>query len=324
MSGLQIMHSLLVLAVGVLPLAWNSPVVVAQQAPPAAPPPAAPAPMQPVSILGTRLPDDWQKHPLAPALKMAYEGYRRISEEVDDYTCTLVKRERIDGELRDFEHIATKIRHERRSGDQVVVPFSVHMRFLAPQRVEGREVLFVEGANNGKMFARRGGTRFSSMAARIDPQGELAMRDNRYPITQVGILHLVRLLVQRAEQDLAHGEVDVKFFKGSKINGRSCVEIKVVHPVRREYFHYHMARILIDDELRVPIHYEAYDWPTQPGGEPPLTESYSYLNLKLNTGLKDADFDYRNPEYGFEYLMRPSASRGDEAEDRVGFADSPR
>jgi hypothetical protein len=269
-----------------------------------------------VSILGTKLPEGWENHPLGPALKMAYEGYRRISEEVDDYTCTLVKRERINGELRDFEHIATKIRHERREGGRVTTPFAVHLKFLAPARVEGREVLFVEGQNNGKMFARRGGERFAYMAARIDPKGELAMRDNRYPITQIGMLHLVRQLVERAEQDLHHGECTVNFYK-SKINGRACSQIKVTHPVRREHFHYHLAKIFIDDELRVPVHYEAYDWPAKAGDPPPLTESYSYLDLKLNVGLAERDFDYRNPEYGFEYLNR-------ETQGEVGLATDPR
>ena len=31
----------------------------------------------------------------------------------------------------------------------------------------------------------------------------------------------------------------------------------------------------------------------------PLLESYSYLDLKTNVGLTDADFDTKNPEYNF-------------------------
>ena len=67
---------------------------------------------------------------------------------------------------------------------------------------------------------------------------------------------------------------------------------------RRE-FRYHIARIFVDDELNLPVHYEAYDWPEKPGGEPILTERYTYLNLKLNNGFTDMDFDVRNPNYGF-------------------------
>jgi hypothetical protein len=35
------------------------------------------------------------------------------------------------------------------------------------------------------------------------------------------------------------------------------------------------------------------------GGEPPLIESYSYSDIKLNAGLTDKDFDYENEEYDF-------------------------
>jgi hypothetical protein len=49
----------------------------------------------------------------------------------------------------------------------------------------------------------------------------------------------------------------------------------------------------------VPVHYEAYDWPKQPGEPPVLLERYTYTDLKLNPGLTDADFDPKNPEYKF-------------------------
>ncbi len=53
-------------------------------------------------------------------------------------------------------------------------------------------------------------------------------------------------------------------------------------------------------ELNVPIRYESYDWPTEKGGEPILVEEYTYLNLKLNNGLTDLDFDVNNPKYQFK------------------------
>ena len=35
-------------------------------------------------------------------------------------------------------------------------------------------------------------------------------------------------------------------------------------------------------------------WPETPGGEPPLEEEYTYLDVELNVGLKDSDFDPDN------------------------------
>ncbi len=60
-----------------------------------------------------------------------------------------------------------------------------------------------------------------------------------------------------------------------------------------------MTRLFVDDELRLPIRYEAYEWPTKAGEQPPLAEEYTYLNLKFNNGFTDADFDTKNPNYRF-------------------------
>ena len=58
------------------------------------------------------------------------------------------------------------------------------------------------------------------------------------------------------------------------------------------------ARIVIDTECDVPVHYEAYEWPAK-GQKPFLSETYSYYDLKLDIGLTDRDFDPDNPEYAF-------------------------
>ena len=75
--------------------------------------------------------------------------------------------------------------------------------------------------------------------------------------------------------------------------------IEVTHPLARDVFRFHIARVFINDELKMPIRYESYDWPTEPGGEPELIEEYSYLDLKLNNGFTDKDFSPSNPDYQF-------------------------
>ena len=85
-----------------------------------------------------------------------------------------------------------------------------------------------------------------------------------------------------------------------QVNGRKCTVIQVVHPTRRDYFDFHVAQIFVDDQLQVPIRYAAYDWPASEGERPALIEEYTYLNLKVNVGLSDADFDVTNKNYNFE------------------------
>jgi len=230
------------------------------------------------------------EHPLMPALRWAYSGLSNI-EKIQDYSATLVKRERIGGKLMDYEYLFIKLRQN---------PFSVYIYFLAPPELKGQEVIFVEGQNNGNMWAHTVGiknTMFGTVS--LKPDGPIAMRNQRYPLTELGILNLTRRLVEVAEKDVKYGECEVNFYEGAKINGRVCTCIEVIHPVPRRNFLFHLARIFVDKELNLPIRYESHDWPREPGGAPELMEEYTYLNLKLNNGFTDADFDIRNPNYKF-------------------------
>ncbi|MGD0517255.1 MAG: DUF1571 domain-containing protein [Thermoguttaceae bacterium] len=235
------------------------------------------------------------EHPLMPALRWAYDGMGNL-EKLTDYSATVVKRERVDGKLNDFEHMFVKIRHK---------PFSVYMYFLAPAKIKGQEVIYIEGANDGLMFAHTVGIKDKMFGTvRIKPDGPVAMIGQRYPLTELGILNLIKRLVEVAQQDVKYRECEVQFFKGAKIkNGpeqfRVCTCIQVVHPLPRRNFLFNVARIFVDDELNIPIRYEAYEWPKEPGGAPELIEEYTYLNLKLNNGFTDADFDTKNPNYHF-------------------------
>ena len=114
---------------------------------------------------------------------------------------------------------------------------------------------------------------------------------------------LTKRLVEVGEQDMKYGECDVKIFRGAKINvgnvKRSVTGIEVVHPVPRKNFRFHIARIFVDDELKIPVRYESYDWPEKPGGPPQLLEEYTYTDIKLNNGFTDTDFDENNPNYHF-------------------------
>jgi hypothetical protein len=101
----------------------------------------------------------------------------------------------------------------------------------------------------------------------------------------------------------------VKYYVGAKVNDRVCTVIEVSHPVRRRDDGFYFARLFVDDELQLPIRYAAYDWPAQEEGQPRLVEEYTYLDLKLNVGLTDRDFDHRNESYGFRKDYVPASRR---------------
>lgn len=229
------------------------------------------------------------EHPLMPAIRWARDGLRDVSN-MKDYSAVMVKRELVGGKLTGPDYIFTKVRHE---------PLSAYCYFLDPEELRGQEVIWHRDQNNGKMFAHGTGFKKVFGTVSLDPSGPIAMTGNRYPITEIGMLNLVKRMLEVAEREVQYGECEVHFFPGAKINGRSCTCIQVMHPVPRRTFIFHLARIFIDDELNLPIRYEAYGWPSQPGGKPVLEEEYTYLNVKLNNGFTDADFDIRNPNYQF-------------------------
>lgn len=234
--------------------------------------------------------------PIDKALDVAKDGLNHIRTDVRDYSATMIKRERINGVVGDAEFIKIKIRNRRQAEG---VPLSIYMKFMKPSSMKGREVIWVDGRNNGKLTAHEGTGVLKHITASLDPEGSMAMKGNRYPIYEAGIENLVFRLIEKGERDKEIGDAEVKFYENIKINGRKCTLIQVKHPESRPEYDFHICRVFIDKELNVPIRYSAYDWPTEAGGKPALMEEYTYLNMKLNVGLSDLDFDIKNSDYNF-------------------------
>ncbi len=242
-----------------------------------------------------------QEHPLDPALRIAYASLKNVQANIKDYTAILIKRELVGGTLGEYEYMGVKVRNRKVVGGRIQTPFSVYMTFLKPAAVKGREVIYVENQNNGKLVAHEGGVKGRFLpTVDLDPNGMMAMRGQRYPITEVGIENLVAKLIEKGERDRQRGECKVEFLQGAKVGRRECTVLKVEHPVRRSYFDFYQAEIFIDNEFQIPVRYCAYDWPASPGStQGQIMEEYTYQNIKLNVGLKDEDFDRNNPRYRF-------------------------
>lgn len=234
--------------------------------------------------------------PIVKALNIAEDTLQYIRTDIRDYTATMIKRERVDGLVGDAEFIDIKIRNEREAEN---IPFSIYMKFKKPANIKGREVLWVEGRNGNKLTAHEGTGLLKHITADLDPDGTMAMRGNRYPIYEAGIENLTFRLIEKGQRDKEIGDAEVKFFNKIKINGRECTLIQVKHPTERKEYDFHICRVFIDKELNVPVRYAAYDWPEEKGNKPALMEEYTYLNMKLNQGLTDADFDRNNSKYNF-------------------------
>lgn len=268
--------------------------VVAPQAGPTAGTPAQATPASPAAGAkqGFDLTQKPGEHALAPVLRVVKASQEEFDKKVRDYNCTFVKQERLDGQLAEKQFIMLKVMEK---------PFSVYMNFLKPYA--GREVCYVADQNEGKAVVLEAGFKRNLGKLKLDPNGSLMMKGQKRPVTDVGIRNLTAKLVKLWEAETKFAECEVISDADAKINDRSTTMIQVTHPIPRQDFKFHIARLFIDNENKLPIHFDAFLWPAQQGngdgnaGDPPLEESYTYQNLKLNNGYTAREFDaYNNPE----------------------------
>ena len=229
--------------------------------------------------------------PLDPVIQWAEDALTKANK-IKDYTALLTKRERIKGQLQEYQYMQLKIRHE---------PFSVYIKFLKPSSIKGREVIYVEGRNDGMLLAHdASGLGGHVGAVSLPPKGLIAMHGQRYPVTMIGFKNLGLTLIEQAKRDRQiMAPTDVKWFKGAKVDGQLALCIEVSHLVRHPKQTFATARVYIDEKLGIPIRYEGYMWPEKPGGDRVLVEEYTYSSIQLNVGLTDQDFDQNNPQYTF-------------------------
>ena len=218
------------------------------------------------------------------AIADCQERYRQVR----DYTCTFVKRERIDDRLTPQYIMAMKAR---------TTPKSIYFKFQEPN--QGREAIYVNGRNKDRIVAHDVGlTKFLAGTMHLDPRGSMAMEDNRHPVTEAGIGSLIDSVAQHWAVELSPAE-SVLTFRDVRMGDRQCTLIESVHPRHRQDFLFHKVKLYIDQEHGLPIRFEAYDWPRHAGQAPELIEEYAYLDLKINVGLRDHDFDPANKQYSF-------------------------
>ncbi len=223
---------------------------------------------------------------LAAAVRLA-EAYLKAMDQVRDYEAVFVKKERVGKRLK-TQKMFLKLREQ---------PFSVYIRFLQPNA--GREVIYVAGRNNGYILAHGTGAEALAGTVRIHPYSREAMKESRYPITMAGMRNMLRKVIEQWKRELNDPDVQVTYYPNAKLGNVACVVLQTVHTRAHHDAHFYMTRLFIDKERRLPIRVEQYGFPRKAGESPPLVEEYTYLNVRVNVGLTDFDFETSNPSYDF-------------------------
>jgi hypothetical protein len=247
------------------------------------------------SSLGLGKPTNTASAPDKPAETSIERAIRTIAacqaryDRVEDYTCTFFKRERIAGRMTALHVMDMKVRTK---------PQSIYFKFQQP--AQGREAIYIAGRHSGKVLAHDVGlNKLIAGTLQLEPTSSRAMEDCRHPITEAGIGPLLDTLAKRWAIELNSQESVITFNEDMLVGEQRCTMIESTHPQRRPHFLHHKVRVFIDQETGLPIRFEAYDWPKHHRAQAELSEEYSYMQLKLNVGLRDIDFDVTNSQYSF-------------------------
>ena len=163
-------------------------------------------------------------------------------------------RERIKGQLTPRHVLMMKVRTQ---------PRSIYLKFRQP--FPGREAIYLVGRNNGKVLTHDVGlNKLLAGTLRLDPTGVWAMADCLHPISEAGIGPLLDTLQTRWSSELDPSESVVAFRDDQTVGTRRCTMIEATHPHQQPEFMFYRVRLFIDVELALPIHFEAYDWPSSP------------------------------------------------------------
>ncbi len=245
-------------------------------------------------------------HALDPLLDFAKAALRNHIEKHRDYIAVLIKRERVNGKLLPETKMALKLKYGVQIDPETSQrPVSVYLRTMEPKSQAGREVIWVQGRNNNKLTAHESGF-LGIISVDLMPESRLAMLGNRYPITDIGIEKLLGKLIERGQRDRQLGPATVRTTENASIGDRTCRLIEVIHESptatvdgQTVEFEFSLAQIYIDQERLIPLKYASFSWPKTPDAAPELLEEYTYLDISINVGLTEADFDTKNPAYGF-------------------------
>ncbi|MEO1995283.1 MAG: DUF1571 domain-containing protein, partial [Planctomycetaceae bacterium] len=161
-----------------------------------------------------------------------------------NYTATVFTRERVKGVLLDPQVMMLKMRHE---------PLSLYLKWLVGDK--GRELLYVDGQNDGNMIVKVGGIKGKLLPAlKLAPTGDLALKEARHPVTEIGLLELARQLIQKRKQDLdSDGGFHCVVLADREVGGRPCYGFIQSFDSRTHSPGYRKCVLLIDKEQCLPV-----------------------------------------------------------------------
>ncbi len=205
------------------------------------------------------------------------ETIRRYDRDVQGYTVTLIKSERIASKINPEERIECRFREK---------PFSVLMDWKEGIGL-ARKTLYVEGENGGNLLAMPAGWRSIVGIQSRDTRSDDAMKTSRFPITEFGLKKGALSALAAWKKAAKRGGLKV-IYGGVKrlpeLNDRPCWEMKRVDYPEPEDDGITQATFYFDTENWLQIGSILRG----EGGQ--FIASYYFRDVKLNPELEAETF----------------------------------
>lgn len=168
----------------------------------------------------------------------------------------------------------------------------VYIRFIKGAN-EGREILFRPGKNDEKLLVTN-----PLFNLRLEPDGRLAMRNDRHTIHMAGMHAIARLILDDHER-LKNLSADAMTFQdlGRRRVGEDWAHCYAADADRKQFpeLYAEKTEFCVAEQFDLPV--EIKEWQHEDGEEREVGH-YRFEGCELNH-LTDEDFDPQNPAYGF-------------------------
>jgi hypothetical protein len=227
-----------------------------------------------------RLPNGARMEQLARTDPVAFLQYciLRHDREVQGYTVTMQKQERLEGRLEKKEIVEAHYK---------VKPHSIFMRWREGERLAAR-ALYVEGENDGQAVIKPAGLggRFVSSVTR-DPEGRDARKSGRYTLKEFGLRMALTRTLGSWQEAQKEGALHVEY--GGKV--------KVKEAGDRECYKLHRTRFAkpeADGSTELTMYIDVETWlplgTVLKGEDGRLIGEYYFRDLRLNPEFAKGQF----------------------------------
>ncbi len=136
--------------------------------------------------------------------------------EIRDYTMTIISQEWEGDGLAPAETIIAKWAR----------PFKIYYKRLTAPHV-GREVLFADGWNDGKLKVSVHAWPFN-VGINLNPHGDLAMAEAKHPVDESSLVYLVTVVLDNLRRAEERGEARIEDHGEDPMLGRPCHHVRIL------------------------------------------------------------------------------------------------